>query len=642
MIARPRSPVVAMQIGFYRTMLVGRHRRRKRAYKVTTEVCPDRTGRVRLVVPCGEGDRRRGTRPRDLAAGLEVGVGSRFEPRLGPPRTRETIMYPRSAMRTAWACAMLALSLTGASACQEPDPALAEALEVVTPALLKSHVRFLSDDLLRGRDTNDRGFEIAKEYVASQFGRMGLVPFDGSSYLQAFDLLEAVADLGSELRVADLRLREPDVRFEPDWFEGSASWTGEGVYVGYGLATHGRDDYAGADVSGKAVFLLRGEPDDWYSDRNKARASNAAVEIAIRRGASVVIQLSTPRDPAAVRTLPPPGNPRRVLALADGTSPRVRAHATVADGGSWRLLEAWGVNPGEAITVADVGESPGLPVGQVSLTRTHRLEPVRSWNVVGIVPGADPEQREESIVFTAHLDHVGIGPPNSEGDSINNGAHDNAIGTAKLMASAEAMVRLQPRRSIVFAAVGAEERGLLGSWHYVRNPAFPIESVVANINQDGGREGVPTEDVIDNAADLSDMGRIVRAVLAEVGVGVMDRDRALTSPVGFSSDHYPFLLAGVPAIDLKPGHTVAGDWQIGLADRLKYYDEWRHRPADNFNEQTFTMESTAEMAKRAVLLAWHLSEMEGMPAMDPEHPIYRERAMPSEPYYFGPDYRFGR
>ena len=223
--------------------------------------------------------------------------------------------------------------------------------------------------------------------------------------------------------------------------------------------------------------------------------------------------------------------------------------------------------------------------------------------MIGVVPGADPLRRDESIVFTAHLDHVGIGPPDSRGDSINNGAHDNALGTAKLMASAEAMVRLRPRRSIVFAAVGAEERGLLGSWHYVRNPEFPIEGMVANINQDGGREGVATEDVIDNAADLSDLRHIIRDVMAEAGVGVMERDRALTSLVGFSSDHYPFLLAGVPAIDLKPGHTVDGDWQIGLADRLRYYDEWRHRPADNFDERTFTMESTDGQTSRAAGLA---------------------------------------
>ena len=596
---------------------------------------------------------QRGSGHADLAAGFENGVGSRSERWVEQPEPGGVMTMQVYSKGLA-----LALALGVAAACQDPDAplpdvpeavgpdveALDAGLRAITPALLAGHVRFLSHDLLRGRDTGDRGFEIAKEYVAAQFARIGLVPAEQlESYLQPFDLLEAVADVGSELAVRGTTLREPEARFEPAWLEGSATWTGEGVYVGYGLATHGRDDYMGTDVEGSAVFLLRGEPDNWAADRNRVRAANAAVEIAIRRGAAVVVQLTAPRDPEVAQAAPqPPGNPRRVMALADGTAPRVRPHATVTAEGSWWLFEAWGVDPGNVTAEADGGDTPPHSVGQVTLVRRHRLEPVQSWNVVGIVPGSDPARRDESIVFTAHLDHVGIGPPNSEGDSINNGAHDNALGTAKLIASAEAMAYLRPRRSIVFAAVGAEERGLLGTWRYVRNPVLPIERVVANVNQDGGREGVITEDVIDNAADLSELYEIVREAMGEVGVGVMDRDRALTSLVGFSSDHYPFLLAGVPAIDFKPGHTVDGDLQIGLADRLKYYNEWRHRPADNFNGDTFTMESAAEMAKRAVLLAWHLSEMDGMPAMDSEHPIYRERGRPGEPYYFGPEFRFGR
>ena len=553
---------------------------------------------------------------------------------------------------------VLPLALGVASPCQDSpggtQPGAVEAggpavealdagLQAITPRLLKSHVRFLSHDLLCGRDTGDRGFEIAREYVAAQFARIGLAQSEGlEGYLQPFALLEAVADLGSELEVSEVMLREPETRFEPAWLESSASWTGEGVYVGYGLATHRRDDYMGTDVAGRAVFVLRGEPDDWAADRDRARAANATVEIAMRRGAAVVVQLIAPRDPEVAQPPQPPGNPRRTMALADGTAPRVRPHAVVAAEGAWRLFDAWGVDPDSVIAHADRGETHPRPLGRVTLVRRHRLEPVQSWNVVGIVRGSNPERRDESIVFTSHLDHVGIGPPNSEGDSINNGAHDNALGTAKLIASAEAMAHLRPSRSIVFAAVGAEERGLLGTWHYVQNPVLPIDRLVADINQDGGREGVMTEDVIDNAADLSELYDIVREVMGDVGVGVMDRDRALTSLVGFSSDHYPFLLAGVPAIDFKPGHTVDGDLQIGLADRLRYYDEWRHRPADNFDEETFTMESAAEMAKRAVLLAWHLSEMEGMPNMDSEHPIYRHRGRPDKPYYFGPEFPFGR
>ena len=527
---------------------------------------------------------------------------------------------------------LVASSLTSFG-CHREEGLEAE-LERVTPALVRSHLRFLSHDLLRGRDTGDVGYELAKEYVAAQFERIGLERYDGASYVQPFELLEATEDLGSALEIGQLDVREPDARFAPAWLEGEARWEGEGLFLGYGLATHGRDDYEGAEVRGKAVFLLAGEPPEWSEDRDRARAAAAKAEIATRKGATMVIEL----------TLPPGGDeeaapqspwPRRQLALADGTSPRIRPHVIVLPDASAKLLASWGVDPEAARRSADEGNGRPLPVGSLRIVRKHAIEPVQSWNVVGVVRGSDPASRDESIVFTAHLDHVGIGPPDAKGDRIANGAHDNGLGSAKILAAAEAMARLRPRRSIVFAAVGAEESGLLGSWYYVRNAALPIEKVVANINVDGGREGVATEDVIANAADVSELEAIVREVMATRDVGVMDRDRASRNQVGFSSDHYSFLLAGVPAVDLKPGHTVEGDMEIGLQDRRRYYRELRHRPADNFDEDQFTLESAAEMAKRSLWLAWHLSEMPAMPGIKPGQALWRERGRPDQPFYFG-------
>jgi hypothetical protein len=506
---------------------------------------------------------------------------------------------------------------------------LTRALDVITPAVPKSHVRFLSHDLLRGRDTGDVGYELAKEYVASQFERIGLEPVNGESFLQPVPLLEGGRDLGSSLAIGSVTLTEPEARFTPSWQNGDAVWEGEAVYVGYGLSTHGRNDYAGADVTGKAVLLLTGTPPDWNADRDRARAAAARTEAARRKGAAIVVELAPPasqaRQPPAVR---------RVYVLKDGSAPRVRADASVSGSGTGRLLAALGVNPSSA----DQQAQSARPVGKIRLARRHEIKEVQSWNVVGIIRGADPGRREESIIFSAHLDHVGITEPDQHGDTICNGAHDNAMGTAKLLAAAEAMVRLRPRRSIVFAAVGAEERGLLGSWHYVRNAVLPIERAVANINQDGGREGLATDDVIDNAADLSDMAQIVREVMTPLGVGVIN-DRSPAAVVGFSSDHYSFLLAGVPAVDLKPGYTVKGDPEVGWRERSVYYDTVRHRPADNFNE-AWTFESGAEMARRAVRLVWHLANMDGMPRMKSDHPIARERGRPQEPFYFGPKATF--
>lgn len=525
---------------------------------------------------------------------------------------------------------LLGLAALGSS----PANDLGSAVEAIQPALLKAHVQFLSHDLLRGRDTGDVGFEVAREYVAAQFLRVGLEPWDGSSFLQPFDLLEVGPDKGSELNVGSLSVREPQARFEPSWLSGSDEWEGPGVYVGYGLATAGRNDYAGVDVSGKAIFLLAGSPPSWSEDRDRAREAGAKVELALRRGAARVIELVAPSGERPSAPAESEG-PRRSLVLADGTSSRLRAHALVRAEASARLLAGWGIDPAKAKALADAATGKATSAGTVRLARSHEIKRLRSWNVVGIRRGTDPARAAESIVFSAHLDHVGIGPPDERGDVINNGAHDNAIGSAKLLAAAEAMARLRPRRSIVFAAVGAEERGLLGSWYYVRNAALPIEKAVANINLDGGREGPATEDVIPNGADFSDLERIVEEVMTKRGVQVTLVDRAARSPAGFSSDHYSFLLAGVPAVDFKDGYTVNGDPEKGLGERLYYYRNIRHRPADNFDPRTFTMESGAEMARRAVWLAWHLAEMEGRPEIERDHPMWRMRGRPEQPFYFG-------
>lgn len=178
------------------------------------------------------------------------------------PRTlrRPTVPIPRFLARAVIAM----VALLGAAGCDDQAGArdgMDEALEVITPDLPRSHVRFLSHDLLRGRGTGDVGFEIAREYVAAQFERIGLEPGMGASYLQPFDVRVVLGDRGSELHVGGRVLRAPEVDFDLVLKAGGDSvWEGEAVHLGYGLFSHGRDDYAGIDVAGKAVILVRGTP----------------------------------------------------------------------------------------------------------------------------------------------------------------------------------------------------------------------------------------------------------------------------------------------------------------------------------------------------------------------------------------------
>lgn len=504
---------------------------------------------------------------------------------------------------------------------------MAEALAVVTPNLTKSHVRFLSHDLLRGRGTGDVGFELAAQYVVAQFQRIGLEPGLPSSYLQPFNVRMAIEDRGSELRAGNRVFRAPAVAFTPALEKGGEdSWEVEAVYLGYGLFSEGRDDYGDADVTGRAAVMLSGTPPDWPMDRGAQRAAAAKVEMALRRGAAVVIQIAdgselstaAPADTNATRNAGP-------FAPDDGTVTSIRAAATVGSEASRSLMQQWGITRPAA---------PAGSIGRIRLVRRHETRTVTSWNVIGVLRGTDPALSEEAIVLSAHLDHVGVCTPDAMGDDICNGTHDNALGIAKLLAVAEAMVRLRPRRSVVFAAMGAEEGGLIGSWYYVRHPVVPIERTVANINMDGGRTGSRTDDVIPNAADFSDMADIVAEVMGELGVS-LTHGASSAELVGLSSDHRSFLMAGVPAVDLKPGYSVGGDRELGYRERIHYMNTWRHRPADEFDE-SFSFESAAEMARRAVHLTWHLADMEGTPQMDPDQPMARPRLSPEQPFYFGP------
>ncbi len=486
------------------------------------------------------------------------------------------------------------------------DPALDAALTVVTPALVRSHVEFLSHDLLEGRDTGQRGFEIAREYVASQYRRMGLwAPLTGT-YLQPVDLLVAGVDRGSELRVGNEVITAEEAAFAPDWRGRSSGISGPGVYAGLGLVSDERDDYAGVDVRDRIVFLLPGVPAEWAEHPERSLLARTKIDVALGRGAAAVVILSL-EGPA------PAGRP---MALADGSTSSPRAAVTLGAAASRRLLETWGDAVEDAADRA-ARRFVSREIGDVALTVRRDTSALRSWNVVGVVPGSDATLRGESVVFTAHLDHVGVGEPDDSNDRIFNGTHDNALGIGKMLAAAEALVRLSPKRTIVFVAVGAEERGLLGAQYYVKHPVAPRP--IAAINHDGGLEGAATEDVFAFGAEYSSLGTALAASANQSGMRVTTELRTPFSPsqaLLFRSDHYPFLRVGIPAIYLMDGFTIAGDPERGRAQWSTYLANVNHRQRDNF-DPAWTFESPVRMATLSVRLAWDLANAHGRPEMRP-------------------------
>ena len=534
-------------------------------------------------------------------------------------------MKRNTAMSASVAGALAALG--GLVGCGEEaaSPDVGRAVEVIRPELIRSHIEFLSDDRLRGRDTDDVGYEIARDYVAEQYGRIGLEPAFGGSYLQPFDLLEIVGDRGSRLRIGDWEIAYPEASFTPDWTGERPSVSGRGVYVGRGLVDG--ELPADVDLEGSVVFTLAGIPEGREEELDVVIRGRTEVELAYRRGAQAVVVVDPRPDAATWEGRLRPRRPLRVL--ADGTTTRFRAAATLGPTTSRALLDRWSLDPPTSPQPVDLGP--------VTIEPTHELRTSRSWNVGGLVRGTDPELRDEVVVFTAHLDHVGIGAPDADGDSIYNGTHDNALGVAKVLAAAEAMVGLDMARSVLFLAVGAEEGGLLGSWYYVRNPAFPIENTVAAINHDGGLDGQASDDFLAFGDEYTTLGTFLEQAGEEYGTSY---ETYRIPPFGaaqallFRSDQYSFLLAGVPAVYLMPGFTVDGNLETNRRAWRYYLDNVNHQQRDNFLPDA-SWESPVAMSAMSVYLVRNLANSPTLPEMLPDAPLRKARARPDAPAFYG-------
>ncbi|MGI9626604.1 MAG: M28 family peptidase [Longimicrobiales bacterium] len=521
-------------------------------------------------------------------------------------------------------------ALVAFTGCAQPESATLD----VDPALLRTHVAALAHDSMRGRDTDDIGYERARDYVAGQYARLGLSPLQGDSYLQPFDLLEVVSDLGSSLIIGDDVIRFPEVMITPDWVGMPAAGEAtraEGVFVGHQLVS-GALDAATLDLSGKVAFVLAGAPDGRGDEPEVAMRERAEVELARRAGAVAVVVLNPTTSEAAWSNRTNPRRPVRVL--ADGTAPSQRPDATVGPASSQRLLARW-TEP--TANTGNTGNTAGVAVtvGPVTLTPAHEIQTVTSWNVGGVLPGADPVLKDEVVVFTAHLDHVGIGPPNAAGDSIYNGAHDNALGVAKVLAAAEAMVGLELKRSVLFLMVGAEESGLLGSWHYLKNPVFPIPKTAASINHDGGLMGDARDDVLAWGPEFSTVEGDVIWAATETGLDYSrERKPPFTPSAGllYRSDHYPFLTAGVPAIYLMPGFTVDGDPGAGQRAWQSYLGSIHHAQPDNFDPSA-SYGSPVALTAMSIRLAVRLADADGMPTTHEDAPVAGTRQEPTG-YFF--------
>lgn len=468
-------------------------------------------------------------------------------------------------------------------------------------ARIEADVRFLADDLLEGREAGTRGFDLAALYVASQYRLIGLEPGgEDGSFFQRVPMMRGIREREGTRFAITRDGRTQEFAFESEFLPeinftaAAAAVTAPMVFVGQ--AVHApelkHDDFAGVDVNGKIAVVLNNAPARFPTDQRAFHASpSEKLRELERRGAVGVIFLRDPvRDARRPWALDSPNWQRPAMRRIDAQGlpadnfPRlpVRVSASVD------VAEAiFAGSPHTASEVFDTLESGELRafdlVGEAMLATRARLDRIESRNVIGRLPGSAARLAAEHVVFTAHLDHLGLGAPH-DGDSIYNGAQDNAVGVATMLESARLLAtgRKAPKRSMLFIALTAEEKGLLGSYHFAAQPTVPRESLVANVNMDMPLLIGDVGDAVPIGIEHSTLEGVARRAVTDVGLALTPDP--LPEEVGFvRSDQYPFVREGIPAIYLRSGIKLR-DGSDGLAMVKEFFSRRYHLPNDDLNQ----------------------------------------------------------
>lgn len=457
-------------------------------------------------------------------------------------------------------------------------------------AAMKAHVMFLASDAMQGRDAGSPFYNVAAEYVAAQFHAQGLKPAgDEGSYLQRVPLVSYRA--GNE---GSFAYNGKAMIFGEDYLPGADPSRTETVidapvvFVGYGIAApeFKRDDYAGVDVKGKIVAYFSGAPAGLPGEERAhlGNAANKAVT-AQAKGAVGTLVLESPTS-ARVRpfaTLKASyDHPRMTWAQADGkgffAAPNTPSLGTLSMKGAEKLFAGARTPWTQVVKTAGNANARFRPVelpGRLAIRLATTTEPVVSYNVAGMLEGSDPQLKNEVVVLTAHLDHVGVGTP-VNGDPIYNGAMDNAVGIAAMIEEAKRFktAGAPPKRSILFVAVTAEEKGLVGSDYFARNPTIAKDRMVANVNLDMPIITYKFEDVIAFGAERSTLGQYVKNAAAKLNVS-FSPDPMPDQGLFVRSDHYRFVQQGIPSVFLWPGTKGPGKAAVDT-----FFAEHYHQPSD--------------------------------------------------------------
>lgn len=478
------------------------------------------------------------------------------------------------------------LFLTPCIVAAAPEPGLKTALDIIKPASILEHIKVLASDEFEGRGPGTAGEEKTVAYLTAQFQKMGLKPGNpDGTYVQnvplvGFQARQVTGAFESGGRAVGLSFPNDFVAVSRRLSEKVVVEKSDVVFVGYGVVApeYGWDDYKGLDVRGKTLIMLVNDPpvadpkDPSKLDPAffKGRAMTYygrwtyKYEIASEKGATAAI---------LVHETGPAGYPFEVVRgswsrenfdiaqpqSSPATPGRVAVEGWITLERAKELFQTAGQNF-DALKQA-AARRDFRPVSLKSSARfeiTNVLREVKSRNVVARIEGSDPALKNETLIYTAHWDHLGRDAA-LKGDQIYNGAADNASGVASILEIAHALAQAQPppRRSLVFLAVTAEEKGLLGAKYYAAHPFYPLASTLADINLDVINLWGPTSDMISIGMGNSTLDDLLVEIAREHGRTVAP-DADPEKGYYFRSDHFEFAKQGVPALDPKGGRQYIG------------------------------------------------------------------------------------
>jgi Zn-dependent M28 family amino/carboxypeptidase len=503
-------------------------------------------------------------------------------------------------LRLAVAGALAALTAAGLASLRPAILTSAEraAAETVRERSMRADIRFLSSDLLEGRGPATRGDRLAEQYIASRFEAIGLAPGAGDgAWRQPFDLVAVESRCPDVLRVTR-NDNHVDLRFPEDYVAASGVQAQEArlddaeiVFVGYGIVApeYGWDDFKDADVRGKVVLIMNNDPESdpgLFAGKRRLYYGrwDYKYETAARHGAAGAIIIHT--DPSAGYGWEVVRNSftgERFSLPASG-GPELQVEAWTTDEASRRIVRLGGRDLDALRAAAERRDFRPVPLGvHLTLALRNRIERRHSANVIGRLDGSDPRLRDQAVLYTAHHDHLGV-KSDPDGDKvIYNGALDNASGVAQLLAIAEAFVALpeRPARTILFAAVGAEEQGLLGSAYLAAHSPVPPGRLAADINLDGMSIWGRTRDVAVVGLGKSSLDEWI-GLLAEAQGRAVVPEAFPGKGAYYRSDHFSFAKVGVPSAYLDAGTEVRGrpeGW--GRAQQEAWEHAHYHQPSDD-------------------------------------------------------------